>query len=215
MASEIVLRHHAEQKLIARNVVAELAPLWNILDFHDLNGSTADWLRAVRPVVERGFLTSQYVAAEFARNYRAALFPAAEPLEVNLPNPLGLFGTQMIQDRQAQLRIMVSMKVTGPVHVMKLMPMDEAEAMARGFSKSSGAATRLVLNGGRGMIRLLADADRLAVGVAAVADEDACDSCHFLTTPILKTAGARKMDAVAVGHDFCRCSAQLVYGNSE
>lgn len=212
---ELVARHHDEQKLIARNVVAELYPLWGLLDFNDLRGSTADWLRAVRPVIERGFLTSQYVALQFAKNYRRALFPDAEPLEYELPNPLGVFGPQLITDRQAQIRIMVSMKVTGPVHVANLMPMEETEAMERGFSKSSGAATRLVLNGGRGIIRLLADVDELAIGVVGVADEDSCESCRFLTTPILKSAGARKMDAVAVGHDFCRCSAALVYGNSD
>lgn len=213
MTDEIVLRHHAAQKLIGRQMISELAPLWEILRFHDLQESTGPWLKTVRPVIERGYLTSQYVAAEFVRNYRAALFPSAEPLAIDLPpNPLGLFGSQMIQDREAQLRIMVSMKVTGPVYVAKQMPMEESAAMAQGFSKSSGAATRLVLNGGRGMVRLLADADQLAVGVQSVADEDSCASCRLLASrPILKTEGTRKMHAVAVGHDYCKCSAQLVY----
>lgn len=211
--TDLVIRHHEHQKLIARQTVSELAPLWGILDVTDLRGTTADWLRAVRPVVEKGYLTSRYVAAEFVKVYRSQIFPHATLLPINdIPNPLGVFGTPMIPDRDMQIRIMVSMKVTGPVQVQKLMPMDETEAMARGFSKSTGAATRLVLNGGRGMVRLLADADQLAVGVAGVADEGSCESCQFLTTPILKTDGARKMDAVAVGHDFCKCSAKLYYG---
>src|SRR5690606_21014685 len=103
MPEAIVARHHAEQQLLARNVVAELRPLWGLLDFNDLLGTTADWLRAVRPVIERGFLTSQYVAAQFAREYRQAVLPDAEPLEIDVPNPLGLFGNAMIHDRQAQL----------------------------------------------------------------------------------------------------------------
>ena len=216
MAYEIVARHHAEQKLIARNAVAELAPLWNILDVHDLKGTTADWLRAVRPVVEKGFLVSQFVAAEFVNDYRSAVFPDAGRLALDVPNPLGIFATPRIPDRNTQVQIMVAMKVTGPGFVMSnsvpgMTERDLAEVMRNGFSKSTGAATRLVLNGGRGMVRLAVDADPLAVGVAGVADEDACDSCQFLTTPILKRDGVRRMNAVAVGHDFCKCSCRLVY----
>lgn len=207
---ELINRHHQSQKLVARNVVAELVGLWEMLDFHDLQGTTADWLKATRPVLERGYLVSRYVAAEFVNQYRSTVLPISEPLIV-LPNPLGIFVAPEV-DPDVSVRMMVSMKVTGPVHVAKLMPMDETEAMRAGLSKSSGAAIRLVLNGGRGMVRLLADVDEHAVGVAGVADETACDSCQFLTTPILKREGARKMDAVAVGHDFCQCSARLVYG---
>lgn len=207
---ELVNRHHREQKLIAAQVVAQLHPLWGLLDFHNLESTTENWLRAVHPVVERGYLTSQYVAAEFARNYRRAVIPDAEPMQVSLPNPLGVFSQPIIPDGNTQAKILVAMRVTGPLHVAKLMPMDQREAMYRGFSKSSGAATRLTLNGGRGMIRLLAGADRYAKGVAAVVDENACSICKPKATPALKDDPAA-MDAVAVGHDFCRCSARIVY----
>lgn len=216
MAWEIVNRHHAAQKLIARNAVAELQPLWGILDMHDLKGTTADWLKAVRPVVEKGFLVSQYVAAEFVNDYRSAIFADAGRLDLELPNPLGTFVTPQIPDRNAQLRIMVSMKVTGPGYVMEHSAPGISEeqlvsVMRDGFSKSSGAATRLILNGGRGMVRLAVNVDPLAQGVAGVADETACSSCQFLTTPILKRDGAKRMNAVAIGHDFCKCSCRIVY----
>lgn len=213
MSLELVNRHHQQQKLIAVNVIAELHPLWSLLDFHDLVGSTPNWLRASRSVVERGFLTSQYVAAEFVKSYRSAILPHASPLDIQMPSPLGIFGTPAIPDPDIRLRIMVSLKVTGPVYVGNLMPMEETEAMAKGFSKLSGAATRLVLNGGRGMVRLMAGADPEAVGVIGVNDDDnACDSCKFLSThPMMKADGGRKMDLVAVGHDYCKCSARPVF----
>lgn len=208
---ETVNRHHEAQKLIARNAIAELQPLWGILDFHDLNGSTSAWLRAVRPVVERARLVSQFVASEFVKEHRREMFPTVEPLDFQLPNPLGVF-SDVQTPRETSLAIMVAMKVTGPVHIVQLMPMPEQPAMDAGFSKSTGAATRLILNGGRGMVRLLADHDPLAQGVAGVADDEtSCESCLFLTNPIMKRDGARKMDAVAVGHDYCKCSARLVY----
>lgn len=213
---ELVDRHHAEQNLIARNVVAELHPLWGILDFYNLRETTAPWLKAVRPVIERGYLTSQYVAAEFVKNLRAQTFPNADPLPIELPNPFGPFGIHQPPDRETQLKITMSMNFTGPSWLIQNTPPDVEEPqvrdlMERGFSKSSGAAIRHTLNGGRGMAVLLAQMDPLAMGVAGVADESSCGSCQFLTKPILKTDGIRKMQSVAVGHDFCRCSARVIY----
>jgi hypothetical protein len=90
-------------------------------------------------------------------------------------------------------------------------PRTAGEIMRKGFSKSTGSVVRLALNGGRGMVRSLVDADPLARGIAGIADPDACKSCLFLTAPIMKSAGKKKMDAVAVGHDFCNCSAKPIY----
>lgn len=212
----LALRHHEEQKLIARNVVAELSPLWLILDFHKLEETTPSWLKATRPIIERGYLISQYVAAEFVKNYRRAELPDANPLQIDIPNPFGAFGFHPKPDRKTSMRIMVSMKVNGPLWVAHntspgVTEMKAAELMAGGMSKSAGAAVRLVLNGGRGMVRMLVSADRRARGVVGVADEEACANCQFLTNPILKSDGVRKMDAVAVGHDFCNCSAKPIY----
>src|SRR6478609_3063737 len=171
---DLVRQHHAEQKLIARNVVAELSPLWNIIDFYDLKGSSPAWLKAVRPVIERGYLTSQYVAAEFVKNYRRAVLPVAPPLPLSVPNPFGAFGIHNPPPKDTQLRIMISMQVTGPNWLADhtssgVSPQDAADLMVRGFSKSSGSATRLVLNGGRGMVVLAANADPAARGVVSVA----------------------------------------------
>jgi hypothetical protein len=212
----LVLQHHEEQKLIARNLVAQLDPLWGILNFRDLKATTSPWLKAVRPAIERAYLTSQFVAAEFVKNYRRVELPDADPLQLDVPNPLGLLGDVVVPDRQISIRIMVSMKVTGPVWmsnqtIPNMTDQQISEVVRAGFSKSSGAAIRLVLNGGRGMVRTMVDADPLAVGVAGVADEGACRSCKFLTNPIMKSDGSRKMDAVAVGHDFCNCSARVIY----
>ena len=215
---ERITRHHEQQRLVARNVVAELQPLWEILDFHRLQESTGPWLKAVRPVIERGYLTSQWLAAEFYKDYRQDMVDHAAKLEVSVPNPLGALGIAVIPDRATSVRIMAAMKITGPVWMAKQSQagMDEAaipDLISRGFSKSTGAATRLVLNGGRGMVRTIVDADQEAVGIIGIADDGACKSCQFLaSTPLLKEFHtSRQMDAVAVGHDFCTCSAAPVF----
>lgn len=197
-------------------MVAALAPTWLILDPRDIRKTTAPWLKASRPIVERGFLTSQYVAAEFVKSYRSAMLPDAEPLEINYPNPLGSLTQPAIPDRSVPIRILVSMKVTGPAWVQNRVSEDMSEEQVadvfqRGFSKLSGAVTRLVLNGGRGVVRIISGADPLARGIAGVASDNSCQSCRYLTNPIMKSDGKRKMDAVAVGHDFCTCSAKPIY----
>jgi hypothetical protein len=214
----LVQRHHEEQKLLARHAVAELAPLWQILDFHDLRKSTPPWLKAVRPVIEKGYLTSQYVAAQFVQSYRSAELPVAEPLGVEVPNPYGVLGLVTPAPKDTQLRIIAAMQATGPAWLAKnskpgMDVEDIPDLLARGFSKSAGAATRLILNGGRGMVRSLLDVDKQAVGIQAVADDNSCKSCRYLSvTRLLKGVNTeRQLDAVAVGHDFCTCSARLLY----
>lgn len=210
--------HHEAQRSIAKAAVEELKQLWMVLDPHDLQRTTAPWLKLVRPVVERGYLTSQYVAAEFVQSSRSAALPSAPDLEVDVPNPLGPFGFHHQPSRDTQLRITVAMKVTGPGSVMSksypgLTDSELDEMMVTGFNKSCGAAVRIILNGGRGMVRDMVSADPYAVGVQSVAEKDSCASCRFLAeTPLLKSVHTpRQMDSVAVGHDFCTCTAKPIY----
>lgn len=204
---DLVAHHHEEQKHIARTSVMELGESWWMLDFHNLKETTPRWLKVARPIVEEGCLKSARVAAEFVSRYRNAAHPDADPMEMNVPNGLS---------RQSQARIAASLTVTGPVWMAKqsqpgmnvtMIPQIKRDA----YSKASGAVIRMVLNGGRGMVRSLAGADPLARGVAGIADPDACKGCQFLTVPIMKLDGRKKMDAVAVGHDFCTCSVKPIY----
>lgn len=212
----MIEQHRQDQILLARTMVAEMSPLWGILDVHDLRGTTADWLRAVRPVVEKGFLASAFVAAEFVKDYRAAK-PGLKPLQspVSVPNPFGPFGVVSPAPRDVQLKIMVSLQVTGPGWVMKNSTpgADPGDLMRRGFSKMSGAATRIALNGGRGMVRTLLDADEQAIGIRSVAGPDSCESCKRLAgmTLLKGVHSKRQLDTVAVGHDHCLCVSHLVY----
>lgn len=210
--------HYESQKNIAKVLVGDLEPLWRILDFHRLRETTAPWLKAVRPVVERGYLTSQFVAAEHYHQVRRIAAPGAPDLEISVPNPLGAFGFHDSADRSTQLRITVAMKVTGPVTVdgkatPGLTDTQIADIMQTGFNKSCGAAVRIALNGGRGMMRTLVEADQQAKGVQAVAADDACKSCRFLAeTPLFKGIHtAKQLDAVAVGHDWCWCSVTPLF----
>jgi len=202
----LVSLHHLEQKLIFRSVILQLHPIWEILDPKDLKRTTAPWLKVARPIVEEGHSQSRNVAAEFVKNYRSAILPDAEPLDAEKPQV----------DKLILLKIAASLRVTGPdwVSYRSNPQMDQPqleEVMRLGFSKNTGAAMRLVLNGGRGAVYSLVKSDPLARGVAAVADPQACNGCLFLTTPIMKSAGNKRMAAVSVGHDFCNCSAIPVY----
>jgi hypothetical protein len=203
---DMVSHHHEEQKHIARSVVIDLHPAWEILDFHDLKRTTAPWLKIARPIVESAFQKSRTVAAEFVKNYRNAELNDPPEMDFAAPPP----------DRKTSLKIMASMTVTGPVWMaQKSFPEMDTKLIPQirrdGFSKSTGAVSRLVLNGGRAVVLDLVQADPLAQGIAGVADPDACNGCLFLTNPIMKSAGQKRMAAVSVGHDFCNCSAKPIY----
>lgn len=204
---DLVSHHHEEQKDISRSVISELGQYWWLLNFHELRDTTPKWLKMVVPVVEKGCLKSATVAAEFVKHYRTSVHPLAEPFHATVPERL---------TRQSKARIAASLTVTGPVWMaQRCKPGMDTTTIPQikrdGFSKVSGAVVRMVLNGGRGMVRSLAGADPLARGVAGIADPDACNGCQFLTTPVMKSDGEKKMDAVAVGHDFCTCSVKPIY----
>lgn len=204
---DLVSHHHEEQKHLSVSVITELGQAWWLLDFHALKETTPKWLKVAVPIVEKGCLKSANVAAEFVKHYRTTVHPSAEPLDVTVPDQLS---------RQSRARIAASLTVTGPVWMAQRSKPDMdvttiPQIKRDAFSKSSGAVVRMVLNGGRGMVRTLVGSDPLALGVAGVADPDACNGCQFLTSPVMKSAGSKRMDAVAVGHDFCTCSAKPIY----
>lgn len=215
---EFVRLHQDWQKLLAKSVITELAVLWPLLDIDNLRGTTAPWLKAVRPVIERGWLASQYLAAEFYKNSRRQALPDAEPMEVDVPNPYGAFGFPVSAPKDVQMKILVSQRVTGPAWLEnhdtgELSSSQRLEILRSGFSKASGAATRQVLNGGRVLVQLAASADPMAAGVQRVVDERSdCASCQSAARePALKSAGEKRMWAAVAGHDFCRCTARPVF----
>lgn len=214
---ELVAHHHAAQRLIAHQTIGELSYYWDILDFHDLDRTTAPWLKVVRPVIEKGYLVSQYTASEFVKDWRRHLNPAADPLELDVPNPLGAFGFIQPAPREAQVKIMVSMKVTGPVWLKRnsfegMTADDIADVRARGFSKVAGSATRLVLSGGRGLVRMAVDIDPLAKGVRSIVSEGSdCKSCQRKASMVFPKSSPQAMDAITQCHDFDTCSAAIVY----
>jgi len=215
---ELVYRHLQAQRLLARNTVAELALYWPQIDIDNIRGSTAPWLKSIRPVIERGYLTSQYLAAEFYKNYRRQVLPNAEPFVLDVPNPFGAFGVHQPAPRDTQMKIMVSQKVTGPDWVENHTTGQEAypekqEILRNGFSKSSGSAIRLVLGGGRGLVLLAVLADPLAMGIQRVVDPQSdCTSCIAAgREPVLKSAGKERMWKAVAGHDFDACGSRPVF----
>lgn len=202
---DLTAHHHEEQKHIARTVVLELGQVWLLLDFHNLKETTPPWLKAARPIVESGRMRSAGAAAEYVSSYRANTVEAEE-MDFRPPE----------LTKRDRLKITASLTVTGPVWLAQhsqpgMEVTDIPDLMRRGFSKVSGSVVRMVLNGGRSMVRDAVMGDSLARGIVAVTDQDACNGCQFLTNPIPKSAGAKRINAVAVGHDFCTCSAKPIY----
>lgn len=112
LAAWLVLRHQAEQRSIAADVVTRLAPLWKILDFHDLKNTQTPWIQAALPIVEDAYVASQWAAQRFLVDYRHAHLPAAPELPAITGAPTmpgrsgsstGAVATQLESELRAQM----------------------------------------------------------------------------------------------------------------
>ncbi|HMA26072.1 MAG: hypothetical protein ACM33U_09150 [Solirubrobacterales bacterium] len=86
-------------------------------------------------------------------------------------------------------------------------------AAANGFVKAAGAASQLVLGGGRRTILDAIDADREAQGWQRVPSGKACAFCSMLVS----RGATYKSEASAGfrGHDHCACGAEPFYEGSQ
>ncbi|SIL90379.1 MULTISPECIES: hypothetical protein [Mycobacteroides] len=129
-------QHADEQDSIADQVAAGLGILWAILQFNDLDKTTASWLHATTLEIEKGYEASSQAAFEYVQAAKWSVHPEAPPLEklnVSLP----------VADTQLKMR------VTGPIEVKRKMPAPEPDAMAAGEKASTGAGVTAAVDGAR------------------------------------------------------------------
>lgn len=252
-------RHAKDQESVADNLALGMFPLWRLMRFDDLDGSTVVWLESVMPRVETAFLQSQRLAGVFAANVRAAELPVEPPLIIEVPDvqpapyaPRASFempplveqpmrvplvdsevpqeivaevrdivadqeepplppnvvaqlergrrqGTSQwvldriealarSQQRRVELRefprrdVATSLTIEANYATKRAMPGPEEQLMRDARARSSGAAVRQAMNGGRGVIDLTMSRDRKVRGYARVTDGDPCAFCALLAS---------------------------------
>ena len=190
--------HRLAQRRIGIATVARMRRVWPLLQLEDLDGSFADWLLTVEPIVTEQRLVSARLAAGYVSTLRSVELGVNPGYTPRLAGPL------------AAARLRQSMLSTGPIAVkaklargtFRTVAMSEAEA------QSAGAAMRHAVNGGRETILASVAEDDRARGWRRLTSGEPCDFCSLLASN-----GAVYTDATVqfAAHDSCLCSAAPEY----
>ena len=190
--SPITEQHRQAQLMLRARVLRDLTRLWPAMDWTDLDRTYPAWATAVAALVDRHRATSAGLAAAYLRAFRTANgVPGAPPIVLAPP----------VERDRLDTSLRVTAVYATKAAATRGVPADAA--MATAFTRSAGAISRLVLDGGRDTITASVDADRRAVAWDRVTDSNPCDFCRDLASGP-STSGFP-------AHDGCGCSAEPVY----
>jgi len=199
LGAQLTELQQAAQLRLAAQTIAQLRSVWGLLDPADLDATFQRWLRVAVPVVQMNRAASERLATAYLAAFRMAELGTLEGLPVVLASPV---------DVKA---VTTSMLVTGPWSVKKAMTsgVDLARAVDVAEARSSAAAMRHVLDGGRDTIVGIVAADQQALGWARSASAKSCGFCAMLASrgPDYRSKASAKFKS----HDGCRCGAEPVY----
>lgn len=189
-------QHRLAQLRLGSQVVGLLHAAFRLLDPDDLDATFSGWLAVTTPIVHNSRRVSTQMAAAFINKLRldhVGFDPAFSPqLAAALSDDL----------------LRTSMLVTGPVAakaaIGRGIPITRAMDIAE--ARSSAAAMRHVLNGGRETLVATVRADDRAHGWRRIASGRACKFCSSLEGMVVS-----EQNADFQAHDGCSCSAEPVY----
>jgi hypothetical protein len=196
-AHVLTQRHRAQQLLLRRATVAQMARLWPALDWAQLDATYPRFAVSVAKLVETNRQTSSGLAASYLRAFRKAH---------NVPGEVKpVFAEPLIVDQlQSSLHttsVAAAKNAAGRGVVAEV-------AMADSLTLSQGAMARLVLNAGRQTVVATLQADDEARGYQRVLGGGGCDFCQMLAG---RGAVYGEQSAEFEAHDHCGCSAEPVY----
>lgn len=190
--------HRLAQLQLGAITISRLQAAWPILDPEDLDGTFGDWLLTVTPIVQQQRRASSTLAAAYLTTLRNTELGLDRNFHATVAGPVEL------------KRLVTSMLITGPASIRsnlaRAVPIDKAVDIAQ--ARTSAAAMRHVLNGGRETIVENVRADQRARGWERITSGNACDFCSML-----EGRGAVYSEDTAdfEAHDGCSCSAAPVY----
>lgn len=184
------------QQLHLRAVtVQDLLTLWPALDPTRLDSTYPAWASAVTTLTQANRAASAASAAQY--------LTAVRLLEQVQHSPPPVLETVAPADQIAS-----SLLVTSVVAVKKSMqagrPLDKA--MRNAFVQSTGAVSRLVLNGGRDTLLASLRVDGKSRGWERVTSGNACEFCSMLAGRVYPPS---TQDFAC--HDHCSCTLEPLY----
>lgn len=185
--------HRVAQSRLASGVAADVAAAFELLDPADLSGSFPRYAGALGPRVRARHAASSGLGAAFFRRVR------------EVEGVAGVFSPLPASPLDPE-RLATSLAVTGPVSWKSALARgaDAVSARRSAQAAATGAATRLVLDGGRSSVLRSIGADDRARGYMRVSDGSPCAFCAMLVS---RGAVYKQNTATFRAHDSCGCSA--------
>jgi hypothetical protein len=183
------------QLQLRARVLRQLLSLWPLLNMEQLDATFPNWATAVGGLVLSQHAVSSSIAAQFL---------AAQRTSAGIVGPAPIVRA----DPPAAEQIAKSLRTTSVIAVKQAMTAGQSISQASGnaFVLSSGAASRLVLDGGRDTVVDTVRADPRARGFIRVTGGNSCDYCAS------KAGITFADDEVFPAHDHCGCAAVANYG---
>lgn len=186
------------QLAVRASLTQKLIPTWRILDPSRLDQTLVVWLAASMPIVQEARRRSAAIAALHLRQVR---------LDAGVDSPLPLQAATTAPPAQ----LLASLTATSIATIRRAFGNGQnvTQAMNSGFVASSGAATRVALQGGRDTIVNTVKADPEAKGWERVTSGNPCYFCAMLASRGAVYRAEETADFEA--HDWCDCAAEPVY----
>ncbi len=191
--------HRLAQARLGAETVRQMFAAFPLLRVGDLDGSFEPWLDVVTSLINGNRRKSSELTAGYLSAYRKSKLGPIPPF------PAVIAGAVNAE------ALTTSMAVTGPVTISRLLATGArpTQALETALVRTSAAAQRHVLNGGRETATNTLKADPEAVGYYRKTSGKACDFCQMLAG-----RGAVYLSEDTAGfkcHDSCHCTPEPLY----
>lgn len=198
-------RHRRRQVAFATASDSEVRRAFRLLDLGDIDGSRAVWREATLQSVAGRYAVSQSMADAYLRAYRAA--------------ELGAVAGGTVLPSFDYVAAGGVLDAVGPQALKRQigMGLPPAVAYANVRRQVVTEAQKLILGGGRGVVRESGRRDSRAIGWRRVSDGDPCTFCAMLVS----RGPAYTSEALALTkgatddpyHPRCGCTVEVIYGD--
>ena len=198
-------RHRRRQIRLAAAADSEIRRAWRILDVADIDGTRGAWQRSMMGIVARRYGVSALVAEQYLSAYRTA--------------ELGAITGGVVVPGVPMVETLGVLDAAGPQALKRRIGqgMSPSAAYARQRGIVVDEARKIIMSGGRGVIRESGRADTRAIGWRRVSDGDPCTFCAMLVS----RGPAYTSEALALTKDAtddpyhlrCGCTVEIIYGD--
>jgi hypothetical protein len=215
-AQRLAEEHRKAQALLIAALVREMVALWPAFSATDVAASWPGLRRALVTLIRARHRTSSGLAATYYQKIRQESLAPRGRLSDGRPAPTRLAPTRItpvLAPDIAEELIEGALTLAGPVSFKESITRGKTpeQARSRALVTTSGAATRLVLDGGRTTTVNTVRADKAAAGWARLSDGDPCSWCSMLISRGPSYKSAQSAGAGEQWHAHCGCTPVPVY----